>query len=472
MLFGRLRRGRRGQNTVEYLLMLDVVVAVVLAAGIALKRFMPELVAQVTAPIQKIFGGSGETSSSTPSSGSSSGRSLSSYLPGGGGSSGGGASGGSTSFGGGTSRGAGGGGSRGGPGRSGGPPPPPSAASLSHRAGPGGSGSVSGGGGLSSSGGGLSSQGGSLGSGAVGGSGAAGVPGFAGIPSPTGAGGLGASEPGAGMTGASGAGADIASLASKAWGLASSSGGGSQASDADWDRLWSRLRPADLRPASDAVRAKTLESLMMEDVGLKIAHRDWGGLSKEQRLKALQSLAGLFAQAYGIPKYELAAFDAAAEKTKMLAFHRADGKMMIDAASLGDRDAAVETTIHQGLHRYQDELIARVSGGRLKKDDDRFNLVLVLGANRTHYRSSRDYRAYRAQPIERHAFSLDGAASLALGALKAGGSRPRETLREARRQLSAKGRAAGFAGLLLPCLILASFIIMTVMAVVVLRVET
>jgi len=32
---------RRGQNTVEYLLMLTVVVGVVLVSGVALKKFMP-----------------------------------------------------------------------------------------------------------------------------------------------------------------------------------------------------------------------------------------------------------------------------------------------------------------------------------------------------------------------------------------------------------------------------------------------
>lgn len=38
---------RRGQNTVEYLLMLTVVVGVVLIAGVALKRFMPTLFNQI-----------------------------------------------------------------------------------------------------------------------------------------------------------------------------------------------------------------------------------------------------------------------------------------------------------------------------------------------------------------------------------------------------------------------------------------
>lgn len=37
----------RGQNTVEYLLMLTVVIGVVLIAGAALKKFMPGLFSQI-----------------------------------------------------------------------------------------------------------------------------------------------------------------------------------------------------------------------------------------------------------------------------------------------------------------------------------------------------------------------------------------------------------------------------------------
>ena len=40
-------RSRKGQNTVEYLLMLTVVVGVVLVAGVALKRFMPGLFSSI-----------------------------------------------------------------------------------------------------------------------------------------------------------------------------------------------------------------------------------------------------------------------------------------------------------------------------------------------------------------------------------------------------------------------------------------
>lgn len=39
--------GRRGQNTVEYLMMVSVVVGVVLVGGSALKRFMPSLFSNV-----------------------------------------------------------------------------------------------------------------------------------------------------------------------------------------------------------------------------------------------------------------------------------------------------------------------------------------------------------------------------------------------------------------------------------------
>lgn len=46
-LLSRRLASRRGQNTVEYLLMLTVVVGVVLVAGVALKKFMPTLFSQI-----------------------------------------------------------------------------------------------------------------------------------------------------------------------------------------------------------------------------------------------------------------------------------------------------------------------------------------------------------------------------------------------------------------------------------------
>lgn len=44
-------RRRAGQNTVEYLLILAVIVGVVLVTGMALKKYMPTLFNQVAAQI-------------------------------------------------------------------------------------------------------------------------------------------------------------------------------------------------------------------------------------------------------------------------------------------------------------------------------------------------------------------------------------------------------------------------------------
>ena len=44
-------KSRRGQNTVEYLLMLTVVVGVVLVSGVALKKYMPNLLNDITSKI-------------------------------------------------------------------------------------------------------------------------------------------------------------------------------------------------------------------------------------------------------------------------------------------------------------------------------------------------------------------------------------------------------------------------------------
>lgn len=50
---------KKGQNTVEYLLMLTVVVGVVLAAGVALKKYMPTLFQQIQDMIGKAAGSMG-----------------------------------------------------------------------------------------------------------------------------------------------------------------------------------------------------------------------------------------------------------------------------------------------------------------------------------------------------------------------------------------------------------------------------
>ncbi|MCM2267889.1 MAG: class III signal peptide-containing protein [Elusimicrobiales bacterium] len=47
----KLFKNRKGQNTVEYLLMLAVVVGVVLIAGVALKKYMPQLFASIQSMI-------------------------------------------------------------------------------------------------------------------------------------------------------------------------------------------------------------------------------------------------------------------------------------------------------------------------------------------------------------------------------------------------------------------------------------
>jgi len=46
----------RGQNTVEYLLMLTVVVGVVLVSGMALKKFMPDLFNDIAEKIREASG--------------------------------------------------------------------------------------------------------------------------------------------------------------------------------------------------------------------------------------------------------------------------------------------------------------------------------------------------------------------------------------------------------------------------------
>lgn len=55
----KLFKNRKGQNTVEYLLMLAVVVGVVLVAGVALKKYMPTLFQSIQGMISGAAGSLG-----------------------------------------------------------------------------------------------------------------------------------------------------------------------------------------------------------------------------------------------------------------------------------------------------------------------------------------------------------------------------------------------------------------------------
>jgi hypothetical protein len=54
-------RSRRGQNTVEYLLMLTVVVGVVMISGAAMKKFMPGMFNQIQQMILNAVGTLGQS---------------------------------------------------------------------------------------------------------------------------------------------------------------------------------------------------------------------------------------------------------------------------------------------------------------------------------------------------------------------------------------------------------------------------
>jgi Flp pilus assembly pilin Flp len=54
-------KSRKGQNTVEYLLMLTVVVGVVLIAGAALKKYMPTIFGQIQTMISGAAGSLGQS---------------------------------------------------------------------------------------------------------------------------------------------------------------------------------------------------------------------------------------------------------------------------------------------------------------------------------------------------------------------------------------------------------------------------
>ena len=91
----------------------------------------------------------------------------------------------------------------------------------------------------------------------------------------------------------------------------------------------------------------------------------------------------------------------------------------------------METVVHQGIHRYQDELIAKVNSGQLGSDDDRYGLVQVLAASRGAAQGGGGYSEFRSRPEEAHAFLMESAATLALAELRRGTAGPKDLARDA-----------------------------------------
>ncbi|MBI5208743.1 MAG: hypothetical protein HY927_02070 [Elusimicrobia bacterium] len=527
-------KDRRGQNTVEYLLMLAVVVGVVLIAGVSLKRFMPDLFAKVTAPIDKFFGKGGDSSSPAGSessssalggskpwssllpgggdagsaSGSSAGGGQTGGGPGGGGLAGsgrspaaGGSSGGSAYVGGGSmvpgavsggaaGGGSSGGGSVGGPvGSAGGGSPGAGASGAdgSGGGGPGGGGFAGSGSGPGGSAQGPSGSaptaGGRSGAGAGAGSGAGGRqdggPGgsAAAVPAAGAGTGGGSASSGASQTGQGGAGGgsgapSLAGVVAQAQALASLARGADPAALAQWRRLCAGLAPADLRPPSEERRSKEFESLLRASKELADAYQNWGNLTPAQKVRALQALASIFGQAYGLPQLRVVAFDFSGEQGGILAFHRADGALLVNPASLGDRDAAMDAVLHQSWHRYQEDMVTRLNSGQIPPTDDRYELVRLLAASQGVSGPPGDYESFRANPMEAQAHLFDGVGSMTLATLAGGRAEVRDLWGDLGRAVRGDGSVPHRKRMLILSLLGGSLLIALAMGYVVIRAES
>lgn len=457
--------------------MLTVVVGVVLITGAALKKFMPELVSQATAPIQRLFGRGGGGSDS--GSGKNGGRSWSSLLPGGGDGS---------SSGGGSAK------------------TPPKKTPSSRRpklfpdrpAGGSGSGENA----LLTGGSDGYVSGGSDAAATASPRGRAGSSGPRAGASPRtagGSGGVSAGRAGASaekeeerkLTGGSSAAGpaqgvsagDIGSgfgdlgqrrgltgAASRLQAMASAAKGGADIPKGDWNKVYARMEPGDFGPPSEIARSESLTKRLRSNHEVKNAYRNWHKLTQEQRMGALQSMSNDISSAYGLESRKLVTHDFPATQGRILAFERKDGTTYVNTASLDDRDLSFETTLHQEFHRYQTGLIGDYRSGALGPSDDRYELAGVLSVNKAHYMRSRDYEAYRNQPFERQAYLMDGVAAVAMSAITLTGAGIGDTFREIKR-LVLRRDAGGVAGHLLPGFFLLSIILLIGMLGVVFRSE-
>jgi hypothetical protein len=269
-----------------------------------------------------------------------------------------------------------------------------------------------------------------------------------------------------------GASASLADAAARARALAALARGGDAAALAEWRRLCGGVSLKDLTPASDSRRAKEFAALLAGNAELIEAYRQWASLTPGQRLWALQTLASLFSQAYGLPRTAVKPFDFKAEQGGILAFQRADGELLVDTAALADRDAAMDAVLHQSWHRYQEDLISRLDRGQLPAADDRYALAQLMAAELGAGVAPLDHDSYRSGPMEAQARLFDGAGSQALAALAGGRDEVRDLAGDLSRALAGEDSGSRLRRMLIASLLGLSGLIGLVMGWVVIRRES
>lgn len=183
------------------------------------------------------------------------------------------------------------------------------------------------------------------------------------------------------------------------------------------NKLFKDTTQIDYQPASDLEKQRKFSIAINLDEEIRAAKNDWANLSQNDREKALQRVADIHADSYGIPQKELLFEDLgdmnsfgyySSNQDRVVISDHVDenGKSILD-----DYSEAFDTVAHENTHRYQNSTIKKLDDEAISKDDDIYNQARLIRVNQNHYVSPKsDYAAYRNQPMEAHAWGVGSSA--------------------------------------------------------------
>ncbi len=159
----------------------------------------------------------------------------------------------------------------------------------------------------------------------------------------------------------------------------------------------------------EADRADKVADQLKDDPDLKKATTDWGSRNDDQKVAALRKVLEAQSKQLGIPVPKIVVdHDPAEADGSITNGQYGDGvlHLNLDPASKVGRSfkTAIDTTVHEMSHAYQEDMVKRLDDGKIKPGDTEYKQAQMFKLNQggNYIQPTEDYKSYHDQPEENH----------------------------------------------------------------------
>jgi hypothetical protein len=162
----------------------------------------------------------------------------------------------------------------------------------------------------------------------------------------------------------------------------------------------------------DEARGKQIADDLKGDKDLEKARDGWGATNEKDKVAALKKVVEAQSKRLGIPPPEIVIEHNPPEGGLITNgyFDPSDGKLHLNmdpASSIHDFEKAVDLSVHENAHNYQDHLVKDLKSGKIKPGDPDYTQATMFEVNdlpNGYVDGHEDYATYQKQPFEDHSW--------------------------------------------------------------------